>query len=66
MIETPDDAQALRDFLLDLLVNMQVELLATNEGREQVCATYEWQAGLSHPAVAEVLREAAAMVRNKG
>lgn len=54
---------ALRDFLLDLLVNMQSELLATEEGREQVCATYEWQAGHSHPAVAEVLRKAAAMVK---
>lgn len=57
---------ALRDFLLDLLVNMQAELLSTDEGREQMCATYEWQAEHSHPAVAEVLREAVVMVRNKG
>ena len=56
---------ALRDFLLDLLVNMQAELLATEEGREQMCATYEWQAGHSHPAVATVLREAVEMVRAK-
>ena len=66
MTETLDDAQALREFLLDLLVNMQTELLATDEGREQMCATYEWQAGHSHPAVAAVLREAAAAVRAKG
>ena len=65
MTETPDDAQALRDFLLDLLVNMQVELLATDEGRDQMCATYEWQAEHSHPAVAEALREAIAMVKAK-
>ncbi|MDP0925698.1 hypothetical protein Q0601_00790 [Paracoccus onubensis] len=56
---------ALRDFLLDLLVNMQVELLATEEGREKVCTAYEWQATQSHPAVASVLRQAAEMVRTK-
>lgn len=56
---------ALREFLLDLLVNMQTELLATEEGREQMCATYEWQATQSHPAVASVLRQAAEMVRTK-
>ena len=56
---------ALRDFLLDLLVNMQVELLATDEGREQMCATYEWQAEHSHPAVAAVLRKAVEMVKAK-
>lgn len=55
--------EALREFLLDLLVEAPSELLRTPEGREQALATYEAQAMRAHPAVAEVLREAAQRVR---
>ena len=53
------DADALRAALLDLLH----EMLTTLEGRETVAAMYEKQAETAHPAVAEVLREAAVRVR---
>ena len=57
------DADALRAALLDLLHEMGREMLTTLEGRETVAAMYEKQAETAHPAVAEVLREAAVRVR---
>lgn len=56
---TMDDLTALRAFLLELLVEVPAELLNTPEGRAQAIATYEAQAARAHPAVADVLREAA-------
>ena len=61
-----DDLTALREFLLDLLVEVPAELLNTPEGRKQAIASYESQAQRSHPAVAAVLREAAKTVAGKG
>lgn len=63
MTDPISDEQALREFLLDLLVEAPRELLRTPEGREQALATYEAQAKRAHPAVAEVLRQAAMAVR---
>ncbi|RNF32853.1 hypothetical protein A7A09_019845 [Paracoccus methylarcula] len=54
--------EALREFLLELLVTMQKALLATEEGREQARTTFAWQVEHAHPAVAAVLREAAERV----
>lgn len=58
-----DDAEALRAALLDVLIEMGSEMLRSVEGRETVAALYEAQAERAHPAVAEVLREAAERVR---
>lgn len=57
------DTQALRDALLDALVQVPRVLLVTPEGRAEVLAEYEEAARQAHPAVAEVLREAVARVR---
>lgn len=60
-----DDLTALREFLLDLLVEVPAELLNTPEGRKQAIASYEAQAQRAHPAVAAVLREAAIRTKDK-
>lgn len=59
------DAEAIRAFLLDLLVEVPTEMLRTPEGREEVVGRYWLMAGSAHPAVAAVLREAAEMVRGR-
>lgn len=53
---------ALRAALLDLLVQMPAEMLKTPEGRAEIAEAYEAAAVKSHPAVAEVFREAAERV----
>jgi len=59
----PTAEEALRDALLDLLVEMAGQLLGTPEGREQIAGKCCLAAGSAHSAVAEVLREAARRVR---
>lgn len=54
--------EALRAALLDLLVQMPAEMLKTPEGRAGIAEAYEAAAVKSHPAVAEVFREAAERV----
>lgn len=56
------DAEALRAALLDLLIQMPGQLLATAEGREQIAGEYRLAAESAHPAVAEVFREAAGIL----
>lgn len=60
------DEQALRAALLDLLVEMPGQLLSTPEAREQIAGSYWLSAASAHPAVAEVFREAAKLVRENG
>ncbi|RMC40986.1 hypothetical protein [Paracoccus siganidrum] len=57
------DTDALRVFLLDLLTTMPTDFLATEEGRADVVMSYERMADAAHPAVADVLREAARRVK---
>lgn len=57
------DADALSAALLDLLIKMPGTRLDTDEGRLQVSGEYWQAAGSQHPAVAEVLKEAAERVR---
>lgn len=56
---------ALRAFLLDLLTVIPTDMLATTDGRETIADTYVQQAERAHPAVAEVLRKAAEIVRGE-
>lgn len=55
--------EALRAALLDTLVNMGTVLLTTPEGRAEAARSMLDQAERSHPAVAEVFREAAERVK---
>lgn len=55
--------EALRAALLDVLVQMAQQLVLTEDGREQLADTHWQSAGSAHPAVADVFREAAEMVR---
>lgn len=57
------EAEALREFLLDLLVRAPDVMLSTPEGRDEVALDYERQAHSAHPAVAIVLRVAAQRLR---
>jgi hypothetical protein len=57
------DAEALRQALLETLLEMARGMRSTVEGRETVAALYEMRARGMHLAVAEVLREAAERVR---
>jgi len=59
------EAEALRAFLLDLLISTSGVLLSTPDGREVVAVGYEEQAHSAHPAVAIVLRVAARKVRGE-
>ncbi len=59
------EAEALREFLLDLLISAPNVLLSTPEGRDAVAVDYERQAHSAHPAVAIVLRVAAAKIRGE-
>lgn len=59
------DADAIREFLLDLLSEMPSEMLETDEGRTEIAERYLSLAKEVHPAVASVLQEAAHRVRSR-
>lgn len=53
------DNDALRAALLDVLIEMPAQHLATQEGRMQLIDHYQSTADMMHPAVAQVFMEAA-------
>lgn len=57
------DTDALREALLEALLEMARGMRGTLQGRETVAALYEMRAKGMHPAVSDVLCEAADRVR---
>lgn len=57
------DVEALRQALLEALLEMARGMRNSVEGRETVATLYELRAEGMHPAVASTLREAAEIVR---
>lgn len=60
------DKEALAEYLVDLLTAAGAAMIASQAAREDIARNYEAEATVAHPAVAVVLRRAAARVRGGG
>lgn len=61
-----DIEEALREALLNMLLDQGIEMMRDEIGRATMSALYEARARTSHPAVASVLRQASCLLSSDG